>query len=620
MGTYTRTIGTISSHYTPTPGTSYDATLTFKLKAVYTQNATNNTTSNTLTVEVTSTDTRVPFKVTSWSITGTGGTNSGSESGFRGDDRTLGTATKTISHGLDGTGSFTAGASVTVVYYTGTGTSTVSKTISIGNSKYTMPTINVYSTIAFSSTSPTMNTSVTMTITKASCATSGVRIQAIYDGTTAAVYEGTGTSTTWTVPNLATTTTSSAVKAITISIQSKKGSTYYAAKTYTLNAGVPASYVPSVSIGTVSDNMPNITPFIIDYSVLTIPLTGSVSSDAGASIISYAIEVRETDSSGTVLYSASTANTGASQSYTMTAPITTAATYIKATITDSRGRTATATTTISAITYTKPTITVTAARCDSDKTLNPLGAYVKLDVTVSIMQIGAENNFAQPIRVYTSSDGKNYSNYATRNVAAGTYTASYEFRPALAVNTPGWFLVEMADTVTYDVTPDYRIAKAISVTKASLPMALYDDGTDVGMTVGQIATGSGFNCYLDAQFSLDGLTLPGTLADYVIEAGTSSGWTYRKWASGKVEAWIKDYQLSNLAPSTWVSPINYKDTTITIPSGLFSSAPMIQATSTDNQWGIFSANATSSTNINVRFITAATATSAPEVNVYAVST
>ena len=295
-------------------------------------------------------------------------------------------------------------------------------------------------------------------------------------------------------------------------------------------------------------------------------------------------------------------------------------TYIKATITDSRGRTATATATKSGTAYTKPNLTVTAARCNSDKTLNPLGAYCLLTVSCTIMQIGAENNFAQPIRVYMSTDGSTFTQYATRNVAAGTYTASYEFKPSLAINTPAWFIVETADTVTYDATPSIRIKATASVTKAAVPLSLYDDGTNVGVSIGQIATGSGFNCYLPAQFSLDGLTLPGTLADYVIEAGTSSGWTYRKWASGKVEAWIKDYQLSNLAPSTWVSPVNYKDTTITIPSGLFSSAPMIQATSTDNQWGIFSANATSSTNINVRFITAATATSAPEVNVYAVST
>lgn len=31
--------------------------------------------------------------------------------------------------------------------------------------------------------------------------------------------------------------------------------------------------------------------------------------------------------------------------------------------------------------------------------------------------------------------------------------------------------------------------------------------------------------------------LPSTAVDYVVEEGTDNGWTYRKWNSGKAEAW-----------------------------------------------------------------------------------
>jgi hypothetical protein len=61
-------------------------------------------------------------------------------------------------------------------------------------------------------------------------------------------------------------------------------------------------------------------------------------------------------------------------------------------------------------------------------------------------------------------------------------------------------------------------------------------------------------------------------ADYVTEYGSSSSWFYRKWNSGKVEAWTT-YTPASQTPSVWVPPIYYKDITVSIPSGLFSSAP-----------------------------------------------
>ena len=104
----------------------------------------------------------------------------------------------------------------------------------------------------------------------------------------------------------------------------------------------------------------------------------------------------------------------------------------------------------------------------------------------------------------------------------------------------------------------------------------------------------------------------------VYTEGTSGSWKYRKWSSGKIEAWCSDLELASATPSTWVSPVRYTDTTITIPSGIFSSAPSVQVTSTDNQWGVFSAKASSATSISTRFITCATSASTPNVNVYAI--
>lgn len=109
------------------------------------------------------------------------------------------------------------------------------------------------------------------------------------------------------------------------------------------------------------------------------------------------------------------------------------------------------------------------------------------------------------------------------------------------------------------------------------------------------------------------------MKDFIKDQGTSSSWKYRKWNSGKIEAWIYNLDLGNQTPAVWVSPIRYKDVSITIPSGIFSSAPILYITSTDNQWGVFSALASSATAASIRFITAASAASSPNINIYAVS-
>ena len=517
---YTRTIGSVSSHYTPTPGTSYDSTITFKLICTYTQNTTNNTSTTSIYIQATNSNTNVPFKVTSWAITGNGGTKSGSESSYGTSSRNFGTASATITHGTGGGCTFSSGCNLTVSYYSGTGVSTSTKTLSLSNASYALPTINVYSTLAFSSTTPDMNTSITLTITKANVATSGTRIKASYDSTTTTIYEGTGTSTTWTVPNLVTTTTDATVKTITISIQSVKGSTYYSAKTYTIDAQVPSTYVPSISIGTVTDNLSAITPFVIDYSKLTIPLTGSVSSDGGATITRYALEVRETNASGTLLFSASTATSDASKSYTMTSPITTATTYIKATITDSRGRTATATTTKSASAYTKPSVSITAIRCDSGGTASQFGTYAKITITWSIANLTGNSVVGNAI-TYKSTGGS-YSSADSRALT-GTSGSYSVILSGITISTAAWFYTTITDQLEPASSP------VASVQKAIMPFSLYDDGSNVGATVGQIASESGFNVYLPMQHRnryVIPSQYPSTSAGFVVVATITINKTY----------------------------------------------------------------------------------------------
>ena len=63
--------------------------------------------------------------------------------------------------------------------------------------------------------------------------------------------------------------------------------------------------------------------------------------------------------------------------------------------------------------------------------------------------------------------------------------------------------------------------------------------------------------------------------DYIVDQGTSGNWKYRKWNSGRVEAW--GYKNFSSIPVTSVSPTygGYRSAAleIAIPSGIFGGTP-----------------------------------------------
>ena len=121
------------------------------------------------------------------------------------------------------------------------------------------------------------------------------------------------------------------------------------------------------------------------------------------------------------------------------------------------------------------------------------------------------------------------------------------------------------------------VTQTIMVQTGVVPMSLYDDMQgSVGATLGQEAQGSGFNCYLDAQFSFDGLTLNGVLSDYVIEDGTDGDWHYVKYASGRSECWLNVEHVAN-SWSQWTGSFYYNTSfsTPAYPTNLFIAVPAV---------------------------------------------
>lgn len=113
--------------------------------------------------------------------------------------------------------------------------------------------------------------------------------------------------------------------------------------------------------------------------------------------------------------------------------------------------------------------------------------------------------------------------------------------------------------------------------------------------------------------------LPSQSVDYVVEQDTSGGWTYRKWASGKLEAWAMSLNLGSKTPTTWVSPLRYNDSTVNYPTTLFNVEPSVIATSEGNQWWVVRADVQTS-NIALRLATVASSAQTAVVSFYLVGT
>ena len=108
------------------------------------------------------------------------------------------------------------------------------------------------------------------------------------------------------------------------------------------------------------------------------------------------------------------------------------------------------------------------------------------------------------------------------------------------------------------------------------------------------------------------------VGDFVTSQGWSGSWYYRKWESGKVEAWTTATATASTW-AVWASPIRYRDIAVSIPSGIFTAIPTIVASSgpTTQSW-VVNANASSMTNINMRLATVTSTSISPYARLYAI--
>lgn len=355
----------------------------YQMKIVWTvgsQSAANNTSSVTVKVQLVSTGASYTInssasKSGSLTINGTKYTFSFSASLSGNQTKTLFTKTVTVAHSADGskTCSFasTIGIKVTLggTYY-GDVTATGSGTFD---------TIPRATTPTLSASSVNMGSSITINMPRAASAFTHT-LTYKFGNATGTIGSGLGTSKAWDVPlSLASQIPSGTSGTCTITCKTYNENTLIGTKTVSFKANVPAAVVPTISTVSITETVSGLAvqfgAFVQGKSKVKI---GIVAAGAYGSIIkAYKTTVDRKS------YTGASPVTGTLSSGTKSVTIT---------VTDSRGRTAKATKTLTVIAYAAPVIRgISAVRCLEDGTENYDGTHGKIGFGFNISPVSSQN-------------------------------------------------------------------------------------------------------------------------------------------------------------------------------------------------------------------------------------
>lgn len=239
-----------------------------------------------------------------------------------------------------------------------------------------------------------------------------------WNGRTGTIATGVGASHSWTVPtsfmNYITDRTSTWG---TIYCDTYSGGSKVGTESVSLTTNIPSNVVPSFSTVTHSENVSNIATKVGSYvqnlSKLNLAITNAAGT-YGSSIKSYEITFDGVKYSGSSVVSNLIKGSG-----TLT---------VTGKITDSRGRTASKSVTVSVLAYAAPKITTfKVERANADGTLNEMGTYAKVTRAGTWNSLNSKNSASIVIK----SKLRGTTTWTTKNTVAagagGSYNASVVF-------------------------------------------------------------------------------------------------------------------------------------------------------------------------------------------------
>ena len=249
----------------------------------------------------------------------------------------------------------------------------------------------------------------------------------------------------WTVPLAIASSYPTATKGtITIGLNTYNGSTQIGGtQTVNLNITIPASIAPSVSAIAVSEAASGLSNFGYVQTKSKLKIVASVSGSYSSSIRSYVYNI------GSQFYS------GLENTYIMTDEVRDSGTVaVTVTVTDSRGRTASKTVSITVLAYSPPQIThFECSRCgDANGSANANGQYLKVTFGYSVSPLNNKNKASYLLKYSVYDDGK------WGGLTSGTqYTYSGTYISATAIlNTASTYQVGLVVTDSFGTASFYK--------------------------------------------------------------------------------------------------------------------------------------------------------------------
>ena len=450
------------------------------------QSIPNNTTTISWTLQLIATSSGYISSTASkeWSVTVNGTKYSGTNTvGINNNStKTLASGTTTIAHNADGTKTFNYSFSqqfdITFNSWIGT--------ISDSGSG-TLDTIPRKSGLTVSN--GTLGTAQTLTIDRKASSFTDTITYKCGSASGTITTKTSSTSVSWTPPlSLASQNTTGTSVTVTLTITTFSGSSDIGSSSKTITCAIPASVKPSCTLA-LEDTAGWMSTYgspVQGLSKIKYTITPTLAHSSPISSYSVSLDGNK--------YTAASATTGAlkkSGSQTVTA-----------TVTDKRGRSGSASSTMTVMAYAGPTVSkLTVHRCNASGTEDEQGEYIKAVFSAKITSLNSKNTAAYTLR-YKKSTASSFTSVSFSDLAS-TYTVT---------DKAYIFAADSNSSYTVEVEAKDRHGSYVRVTSASTAFTLINFGADgTSMGVGKIAELAGvFDVGLKTR--LNGGLLPPVLA------------------------------------------------------------------------------------------------------------
>lgn len=243
-------------------------------------------------------------------------------------------------------------------------------------------------------------------------------------------------------------------------------------KSVTFTATVPSSMKPTASIATSRPRTTATSVNMYVQNVDSIKVAVTASGQYGASITSISTSVNGISYSGSSFTTSVINNSG-------TISLTT-------TVTDSRGKTNTATSSVTFTAYSAPSVSASAYRCNSSGTADSSGAYMCIKITGSITALSNKNAKTCTVYYKKASD----SSWTSKSITLSSYSVSQSTVVSADTTSTYNAKVDLADSFR---TSEYYTS-GISSASAFIDILTADESDEAkktGLAIGKVAETEG---------------------------------------------------------------------------------------------------------------------------------